>query len=569
MTLAPSPEIHSATRRATGARLVVEALDAQGVEFVFGYPGGAIMPVYDALTQARFKHILVRHEQAAAFAADAYARVTGKPGVCLATSGPGATNLVTGIANAMMDSVPLIAITGNVASPMMGTDAFQEIDILGVTLPIVKHSWIVRDGADIPEIFAEAFHVATTGRPGPVLIDLPKDVQIAEVEIALSRTRSTRASASPTRIDPGQLRRAETAIAHSQRPLLYVGGGVRIANAIEDVRTFARESGIPSVCTLQGLGVLDGEAHGCLGMLGMHGTRAANEAVQACDLLVVLGGRFDDRATGHLATFAPGARVIHIDIDAAEIGKLREAHIPIVGDVGQVLRVLKAPSTNFSTWRDHCAAAARTHAARYDAPGEDIYAPALLNELSKHAGDAFVAACDVGQHQMWAAQHCRFASPRAHLTSGGLGAMGYGVPAGIGAKLARPDAHVITITGDGSFFMNIQELATLKRYNIALKILLLDNSSLGLVRQWQELFFDQNFSEVDLSDNPDFVAVAQAFGIDAFRITRREEVSAGIERLLGAPGPCLAHVVIDPRTNVWPLVPPGKSNSDMIHGDGQ
>jgi acetolactate synthase-1/2/3 large subunit len=263
MTLAPFPEIHSPTRRATGARLVVEALDAQGVEFVFGYPGGAIMPVYDALTQARFKHILVRHEQAAAFAADAYARVTGKAGVCLATSGPGATNLVTGIANAMMDSVPLIAITGNVASPMMGTDAFQEIDILGVTLPIVKHSWIVRDGADIPELFAEAFYIATTGRPGPVLIDLPKDVQIAEVEIVLSRARTARTTSTPTRIDPGQLRRAETAIAHAQRPLLYVGGGVRIANAIEDVRAFARER-IPSVCTLQGLGVLDTETHGCL-----------------------------------------------------------------------------------------------------------------------------------------------------------------------------------------------------------------------------------------------------------------------------------------------------------------
>jgi acetolactate synthase-1/2/3 large subunit len=291
--------------------------------------------------------------------------------------------------------------------------------------------------------------------------------------------------------------------------------------------------------------------------------------VQTCDLLIVLGARFDDRATGKLASFAPHARVVHVDVDAAEIGKLREAQIAIVGDLTNVLPALHPHAIHIEGWRAQCDESRREHAFRYDAPGDGVYAPALLKELSERAGDSFVAACDVGQHQMWAAQHCRFSSPFAHLTSGGLGAMGYGVPAGIGAKLARPDAHVVTITGDGSFLMNVQELATLKRYGIALKILLLDNSSLGLVRQWQELFFDRNFSEIDLSDNPDFAAVAQAFGIEAFRISRREEVSAGIERLLAAPGPCLAHVVIDAKENVWPLVPPGKSNSEMMLGEPQ
>ncbi|MBL8538691.1 MAG: acetolactate synthase 2 catalytic subunit [Hyphomonadaceae bacterium] len=561
---AASQNIQADAEQLTGARLVVQALEREGVEVVFGYPGGAIMPVYDALTQARFRHILVRHEQAAAFAADAYARVTGKAGVCLATSGPGATNLITGIANAMMDSAPLVAITGNVASPLMGTDAFQEIDILGVTLPIVKHSWIVRDPADIPSIFAEAFHVAQSGRPGPVLIDLPKDVQFASVRAPRMPRRVALYAAAA---DPAQIRRAESAISAAKKPLLYAGGGVRIARATGQVRDFVRRTGIPAVSTLQAQGVIPNDWPESLGMLGMHGTRAANQAVQECDLLIVLGARFDDRATGALAKFAPNARVIHIDVDAAEIGKLRDAHIPISGDMSAVLAAMNPRPPAIADWAETCHAAAIEHAYRYDAPGEGVYAPALLKELSERAGEAFVAACDVGQHQMWAAQHCRFSDPRAHLTSGGLGAMGYGLPAGIGAKLAQPDAHVCTITGDGSFAMNIQELATLKRYNIPLKIVLLDNSMLGLVRQWQELFFDRNFSEVDLSDNPDFVAVAQAFGVDAFRISRREEVSAGIERLLAADGPCLAHVIIDPMANVWPLVPPGKSNAEMMFGD--
>ncbi len=550
----------------SGARLLVSTLERLGVEVVFGYPGGAIMPVYDALTGSSLRHILVRHEQAAAFAADAYARRSGKVGVCLATSGPGATNLITGIANAMMDSVPIVCITGNVPQAVMGTDAFQEIDILGVTLPIVKHSILVRDPADVPAAVEEAFHIAASGRPGPVLIDLPKDVQVGQT----TEDFGFHYPNAVTSVDHDAIARAAEAIRGAERPLIYVGGGVKIGGAVDQLRAFAETTGIPSVSTLNALGTIPTDAPGTLGMLGMHGTRAANEAVQETDLLIVFGARFDDRATGKLSEFAPHARVIHFDIDASEIGKLRQARIAVAGELPIGIETLTAHLADapprIDPWIMRCCARAARTAFRYDAPGEGVYAPALLKAISEAAGDDFVAACDVGQHQMWAAQHCRFARPEAHLTSGGLGAMGFGLPAGIGAKLADPDATVVVIAGDGGFMMNVQELATLRRYGVGVKILLLDNSSLGLVRQWQELFFNQNYSEVDLSDNPDFVKVAEAFGIEAFRISRREEVAAGIARLLAADGPCLAHVIIDPRENVWPLVPPGKNNAEMMEG---
>ena len=545
----------------SGARLLISTLERLGVEVVFGYPGGAIMPVYDALTGSSVKHILVRHEQGAAFAADAYARASGKVGVCMATSGPGATNLITGIANAMMDSVPLVCITGNVAQGLMGTDAFQEIDILGVTLPIVKHSWVVRDPADVPAVIEEAFHVARSGRPGPVLIDLPKDVQVGMT----SEDFGFHYPNETPDIDHAAIGQVEAMIRAAERPLIYVGGGVKIAGAVSALRTFAARTGIPSVSTLNGLGSIATDTPGFLGMLGMHGTRAANEAVQEADLLIVFGARFDDRATGKLAEFAPHAKVAHFDIDPAEISKLRAAQVSVIGDLKADIEALTPGPLDIASWTSRCIANATRHAFRYDAPGEGVYAPGLLNELSHAAGDRFVAACDVGQHQMWVAQHCAFAKPEAHLTSGGLGAMGYGLPAGLGAKLAMPDAHVVTVSGDGSFMMNIQELATLRRYGVALKIVLLDNSSLGLVRQWQELFFDKNYSEIDLSDNPDFVVVAQAFGVEAFRVERRDQVTDGIARLLAAPGPCLMHVLIDPAENVWPLVPPGKNNAEMMH----
>ena len=547
--------------RTTGARLLVEALREAGCTTLFGYPGGAIMPVYDALAGSGLKHVLVRHEQAAAFMADAWARTTGGVGVCMATSGPGATNLLTGLANAFADSVPVVAITGQVPTTVLGTDAFQEVDVLGMTLPIVKHSFLVRDAADIPETVAEAFAIAREGRPGPVLIDLPKDVASATVDAPAPLRR---APEPPARYDRAALAGAERAIRQAAKPLLYVGGGVGIAGAVEALRGFAERTGIPAIATLKGLGALPTDHPQHLGMLGMHGSRAANEAVQASDLLIVCGARFDDRATGKLASFAPHARVVHFDADPAEIGKLRAADVAVTGDLARTLEALNPGPLAIGSWVAVTAEAKSRHAARYDAPGQGVYAPALLKAVSEAAGDAFVAACDVGQHQMWAAQHCRFSRPEAHLTSAGLGAMGYGLPAGIAAKMARPDDQVVVISGDGSIMMNIQELATARRYAVPVKILLLDNSSLGLVRQWQELFYAENYSEIDLSDNPDFVRVAESFGVEAFRIASREDVAPGIARLLAAPGPCLAHVLIDPKENVWPLVAPGKSNSEMM-----
>lgn len=554
-----SQDIEPETR--TGAQLVVDTLVALGVECVFGYPGGAIMPVYDAIAHGKARHILVRHEQAAAFAADAYGRATGRAGVCLATSGPGATNLITGIANAYLDSVPMVAITGQVAQPMMGTDAFQETDIFGMTMPIVKHSVIVRSPEEIPAALAEAFAIAEGGRPGPVLVDLPKDVQQAACEAPRKRCAKPQVLAAPSQ---AAIAEAERLIAASTRPLFYLGGGIGRSNASEMVRRIVEESGIPAIATLQGLGVLPPEHPAMLGMLGMHGHRAANMAVQDSDLLIVVGARFDDRATGKLAEFAPHASVVHIDVDASEMGKLRHAHAAVCGNLKSSLATIDFATGDIAAWTDACTTARANHAPRYDAPGNGIYAPAMLKTLSERVGDDFVAACDVGQHQMWVAQHCRFSRPQAHLTSGGLGAMGYGLPAAIGAKLAEPDKQVFAICGDGGFQMNIQELATLRRYKIPVKIVLLDNAMLGLVRQWQELFFAGNYSEVDLSDNPDFVEVANAFGIEAFSIESRDEVDEAIDRLMQARGPILAHVRIDPEENVWPLVPPGKSNAEMM-----
>jgi acetolactate synthase-1/2/3 large subunit len=544
----------------SGARLVVEALEREGVRHVFGYPGGAIMPLYDALPGSNLKHILVRHEQAAALAADAYGRVTGEPGVCIATSGPGATNLVTGIANAFMDSVPMVAITGQVLSPLMGTDAFQEVDIFGMTMPIVKHSYVVRRTQDIPRIFAEAFHIARSGRPGPVLIDLPKDVTVSAAvpeDFQLS-------SVARFPLDYPAIARANGMIEASRMPVLYFGGGIGIARAEKALRGFAARTQMPSVATLKGLGALPTDVPDFLGMLGMHGTRAANMAVHDCDLLICVGARFDDRVTGKLDTFAPNAKVIHIDGDPAEIGKLRPADVGMAGNLTAILDRLTACPADAGQWREQCAAQKALWATPYDAPGSDVYAPAMLRQLSEAAGDSAIFTCDVGQHQMWVAQHCRFSRPQAHLTSAGLGTMGYGIPAGMGALLAEPEATVITVSGDGSIMMNIQELATLRRYRLPLKIVLLDNSQLGMVRQWQELFFESNFSEVDLSDNPDFADVARAFGIEAFTIDRRSEVTGAIERLLRTNGPILCHVRIDPRENVWPLVPPNSSNVQML-----
>lgn len=549
-----------------GARWLTQALEAEGVQTLFGYPGGTIMPFYDALVDSRLKHVLVRHEQGAALAANGFARASGRVGVCVATSGPGASNLVTGIADAMLDSVPMVCITGQVATPLLGSDAFQELDVFGVTLPIVKHSWLVRRVDDLPAVVAQAFRIAREGRPGPVLIDLPKDVQLADAgHLPAHVPASVDAPPAPA---AAAIAEAVAAIAAAARPVIYAGGGIALGDAVQELRALAEASGIPTVLTLRGLGALPAGHPQSLGMLGMHGTRAANMAVQECDLLLVLGARFDDRATGKLAEFAPFARVVHVDADAREISKLRNADIAVPGNVAHAISALcsalPAPLPSQAAWRARCAQHRSRFAARYDAPGTHIYAPALLKRLSELAPADAVIACDVGQHQMWVAQHCRFSHPRNHLTSGALGTMGFGLPAAMGAQFACPERTVVLVSGDGSFMMNVQELATIARCRLPVKIVLLDNSALGMVRQWQELFFAERYSEIDLSDNPDFVALAKVFGIAATRIQARDDVEGGLAALLAEPGPALLHVAIDARANVWPLVPPNTANSTML-----
>lgn len=542
-----------------GAQFLVQALKKQGVTQVFGYPGGAIMPVYDALYDGGLAHQLCRHEQGAAMAAVGYARASGQVGVCIATSGPGATNLVTGLAEALLDSVPLVAISGQVPCAAVGTDAFQEVDVLGMSLSCTKHSFMVTDVADLPQVIAEAFAIASEGRPGPVLIDLPKDVQLA----AVPAQSPLFAVAEPEHLNPAELTAARTLLAAAERPVLYVGGGVGMANAEQQLRKFAAATGMPAVTTLKGIGALDPDSPVYLGMLGMHGTKAANYAVQQCDLLVVVGARFDDRVTGKLEEFAPEAKVIHLDVDAAEFGKRRSAEVGITQDLKQVLPRL-AMTLAIEPWREHCAKMAREYAFRYDHPGQPIYAPALLKQLSARLPETSVVACDVGQHQMWVAQHMRFTSPRNHLSSAGLGTMGFGLPAAIGAKMSRPEDEVVLVSGDGSFMMNVQELGTIRRAQLKVKMVLLDNQRLGMVRQWQELFFDGRYSETILSDNPDFVALAAAFGIPGETITCKEEIAPALDRLLASESAYLLHVAISEEENVWPLVPPGVANHQMM-----
>jgi len=545
----------------SGSQILIKSLKRNGVKQIFGYPGGTIMPVYDALVGSGLKHYLCRHEQGAALAADAYGRVTRKAGVCMATSGPGATNLVTGIANAFMDSVPMVVITGQVPTALQGTDAFQEVDIFGITLPIVKHSYIVRSVTDIPRIVNEAFQIAQSGRPGPVLIDLPKDISAGMGEMVEPEALSL-----PERNEPDlhALQAASDMLSGARRPLVIAGGGIAISDSVDAFRDFAARTGIPVTTTLKGLGVMPADDPAYVGMLGMHGNGAANHAVQNCDVLMVVGARFDDRATGHLSQFAQSARIIHLDIDAAEISKLRKADVAIVGELAPALEGIRPDTGVNKTWRGQCAGWIKEFAWRYDAPAEGIYAPKLLRDLSRAKPEGMTITCDVGQHQMWVAQHCKFNDPLEHLSSGGLGTMGYGLPAAIGAKIARPEHTVVCVSGDGSIMMNVQELATLNRYDIDVKILLLDNSALGLVRQWQEIFFDGNYSEVHLADNPDFAGVARAFGIQARSIREPEEVGDALEWLLNTQGAAMLHVSIDSMENVWPLVPPGKPNHKMM-----
>ncbi len=553
-----------------GAKQILDAFHRHNIDTVFGYPGGCIMPLYDALVDdVSVEHVLCRHEQGCALAADGYARASGRLGVCIATSGPGATNLITGVANAHRDSIPMLVITGQVPSELIGTDAFQETDVLGMTLGIVKHSFLIDDANDIASVMQEAIELATTGRPGPVWIDVPKDILLAE---APGFSASAASDGTVTdEIQTSEIDTFESMIRDADRPVLYSGGGVSLAHSEAEFRRFARATGLPAVETLKGIGNAGRHSADNLGMLGMHGSKAANRAVQECDLLVVVGARLDDRATGKLDGFAPNARIIHLDTDAAEINKLRSADLGIRGPMSPILDSLadrfERRSLSIDAWRKTCRQWHTTGgfpAADNEEPLSPITGPAFIRHLSRIAPDNTIVACDVGQHQMWVAQHYKFDHPRHHLTSGGLGTMGFGLPAAIGAQFANRQCTVINVTGDGSFMMNAQELATIRRYKLPVKLIVLDNQCLGMVRQQQELFYNNRESQIDLDDNPDFVAMARAFDIPALRIDRTDQIRRGIETILAMEGPMLLHVAISRDENVWPIVKPGASNQEMI-----
>ncbi len=605
----------------SGAKILVESLRRQGVTTLFGYPGAAVLPIYDELYSSPLRHILVRHEQAAAHAADGYARAGGRTGVCLATSGPGACNLVTGIATAYMDSSPVVAITGQVATHLIGNDAFQEADITGITMPVTKHGYLVKRTEDLGRVVREAFHIAGTGRKGPVLIDIPKDVSMnriscEQVDDAFTDTapkdRDPSTGAFPE--DPGehgdawniplskgvgaygtpgndmgamdsflidsiphrgyrptvhgnlrQIAKAADLIVNSERPLIYAGGGVIASDASQELVRLAERMMIPVTATLMGLGCIPGDHPLNLGMLGMHGTAPANYAVTECDLLIAIGARFDDRVTGNLEAFAPHAQVIHIDIDPAEIGKIREARVPVVGDCRSVLQRLSAlldKGRPGDAWRQRNAEWKLQHPLRYKDDGL-LHPQFIIKTLSDMLGGDSVIVTEVGQHQMWTAQHYCFRRPRQLITSGGLGTMGFGLPAAIGAHFARPDLPVIDISGDGSLQMNIQEFGTIVHYKIPVKIMVMNNLFLGMVRQWQELFLDRRYSCTELPP-VDFVRIAEAYGISGIRVESSDEVVPALKAALSTDGPFLVDFRIEREENVFPMVPAGAAVNDMM-----
>lgn len=572
-------QLHNvAVKRVSGAFALIDSLKRHGVQHIFGYPGGANLPIYDAIYQAEMagelKHILVRHEQGASHAADGYARATGKVGVCMATSGPGATNLVTGLATAYLDSVPIVAITGQVPSGLIGSDAFQEVDIFGITLPVVKHSYVIRDPQDIARTVAEAFHLASTGRPGPVLIDFPKDMGILECDYEPMNPGSVNMPGyRPTvKGNPRQINHALELIRESTKPLMYVGGGAIASGAHAEIEEFAEHFKIPVTTTLMGKGAFDEHHSLSLGMLGMHGTAYANFAVSHCDLLIAIGARFDDRVTGKLDTFATGAKVIHIDIDPAEVGKNRKPDVPIVGDVRQVMIDLLRRSHELGNglnpeqtkaWRDRIAQWQEQYPLEEPHPSENLSPQEVIVELGRQAPHAYYTT-DVGQHQMWAAQFLK-SGPRKWVTSGGLGTMGYGVPAAIGVKLAVPDMETICVSGDGSFQMNMQELGTISHYNVGVKTVILNNGWLGMVRQWQETFYGERYEATDLAQGtPDFVKLANVYGIKGITVNTRAELPGAIAEMLAHDGAVILNVNVERAGNCYPMVAPGKSNMDML-----
>ncbi len=555
-----------------GVDAIVECLKAEGVDTVFGMPGGANLPTYDALYDGGIRHILCRHEQGAGHAAEGFAKASGKVGVALATSGPGATNLTTAIADAVMDSVPVVFLTGQVRTDLLGTDGFQEADVTGITMPIVKHSMMIRDPREIPGTIHEAFHIARTGRPGPVLVDIPQDLSRADIDYDPNAVLNLPGYQPKTEGNVKQIRLAAKALANSRRPVIYAGGGVINADAAEELTELCLSDAFPVTLTLMGLGAFPAPHEQWLGWLGMHGTRAANYAMDEADLICAIGARFDDRVTGKLSEFAPRAKFIHIDVDPAEISKNVPAHIPIVGDAKRILpklvreyRALQADSSRLDGWWERI----RGWRERYPLAYEDSDSPEIkpqymieaLYEVTK--GEAVVTS-DVGQHQMWAAQYYSFKHPRRWINSGGLGTMGFGLPAAMGAQVAKPDETVICVAGDGSLPMNIQELATCVTENIPVKVFLMNNHYLGMVRQWQELFWERRYSAVDMGSSPDWVKLADAYGATGMRATEKDTLVDLMRTAIQTPGPVILDIEVTKEENVYPMIPAGQAARDMV-----
>ena len=549
----------------SGSKLLVELLQSKGVDLVFGYPGGAILPFYDELYHSKIKHILVRHEQGAMHMAEGYARATGRPGVVIVTSGPGATNTITGLCDAKLDSIPLMVITGQVATTAIGTDAFQEADIFGISIPVTKYNALIRSPDDLARTFEEAWHLCNTGRPGPVLLDFPKDVQIKETEVLRAKMELAPRHTSRQEIT-GDVKKLAEALNKAERPLLYVGGGAINSGASKEIKALAEKAMAPVTTTLMGLGAFPGTHILSVGMLGMHGTATANKAVLECDFLLSLGARYDDRVAGQADDFARDAVRAHIDIDASEFNKRVSVDHLVCGDLKDVIQAILpyVEKKDRSPWVANTESLKQKNPLAYEESEEAIKPQRILKRLFEVTKGRAIVSTDVGQHQMWAAQYYQFDEPNRWLTSGGLGTMGYGLPAAIGAKFAKPDDLVVCVTGDGSYQMCIQELATIRQYNLGVKILLLNNNFLGMVRQWQELFYEERFAESEWDYNPDFVKLAEAYGIPGMRITSPDEIDSGLEFFLKDNGPAFLEALIPADEKVFPMIAAGKSQRDML-----
>ena len=556
-----------------GARILLECLSRLGINEIFGYPGGAVIPIYDELYNFKeIKHYFARHEQGAVHEADGYARSTGKVGACLATSGPGATNLVTGIMTAHMDSIPLLVITGQVSSSLLGKDAFQESDIVGITVPITKNNYLVQDIKDLPRILKEAYYIASTGRPGPVLVDIPRDIQLQEIPYdefnKIYENDFTLEGYNPVyEGHKGQIKMAIKMIKDSKKPLIIAGAGILKAHAYEELKEFVEKTNIPVAMTLLGLGSFPGNHELALGMIGMHGTTYANYAANEADLIIAAGMRFDDRVTGNPQKFIPNAKIIHIDIDPAEIGKNKLIDVPIVGDLKNVLTDLneKAPKVSHDEWLKQIKKWKKDYSLIYRKTEDDILIPQeILAEINKITKGDVIVATDVGQHQMWAAQFLTFNNPYSILTSGGAGTMGFGLPAAIGAQVANPNKKVLAVVGDGGFQMTFQELMLIKEYNLPVKIFIINNSYLGMVRQWQELFHEKRYSSVDLSYNPDFIKIGEAYGIKSIQLKNKKDLKKNLKKILESDEAVLVECIVEKEENVYPMIPAGKDVSCIV-----